>query len=124
MNSSSMQVFYLFKFDRLIPIATFKEPYSRILNGTQAPCKFIYLFIFKFDRPRPIAVFREPYSGILNRTRAPRIRVPCKFFFFFFLITLYSIFYKSSFTLKLDFEKIKFRNKGISLISLEKGAKC
>ena len=28
------------------------------------------------------------------------------------------------FFLKLDFEKIKFQKKGISLISLENGAKC
>ena len=81
---ASFLFIYLFKFDRLIPIVAFKEPYSRVLNGTRAPCKFIYLFIFKFDRPIPIAAFREPYSGVLNRTRAPRIRVPCKFFFFFF----------------------------------------
>ena len=27
-------------------------------------------------------------------------------------------------TLKLDFEKIEFQNKGISLISLGKGANC
>ena len=31
---------------------------------------------------------------------------------------------KFFFFLKLDFEKIKFQKKGISLISLENGAKC
>ena len=43
-------IYIYFKFDRPIPIAAFKEPYSGVLNGTQAPwtqvpCKF-YLFIF------------------------------------------------------------------------------
>ena len=28
---------YIFKFDRPIPIAAFKEPYSGVLNRTQAP---------------------------------------------------------------------------------------
>ena len=32
-------------------------------------------------------------------------------------------FYKSSFTLKLDFEKIELHKRGISLISLRNGAK-
>ena len=45
------------------------------------------------------------------------------FYLFLSLISLYSIFYKSSFTLKLDFEKIEFQNMGISLISLGKGGK-
>ena len=42
--------------------------------------------------------------------------------FFLSLIAPYSIFYKSSFTLKLDFEKIELQKMGISLISLAKGA--
>ena len=41
------------------------------------------------------------------------------FIFFLSLITLYSIFYKLSFTLKLDFEKIELQKKDISLISLK-----
>ena len=47
------------------------------------------------------------------------------FFFFFYLslIAPYLIFYQSSITLKLDFEKIELEKRGISLISLEKGAK-
>ena len=89
------------------------------------------------------------YSGIFYGTPVPWTRVPCNFFFFFLnfsyscvswrpimaflmelefffflsLIAPYSIFYKSSFTLKLDFEKIKFQNMNISLISLEKWTK-
>ena len=47
-----------------------------------------------------------------------------QFFFFLSLITPYSIFYKSSFTLKLDFKKIELQKRGISLINLGKGAKC
>ena len=43
------------------------------------------------------------------------------FFFFLSLIAPYSIFYKSSFTLKLDFEKIELQKRDIFLISLEKG---
>ena len=45
------------------------------------------------------------------------------FFFFFFLslIAPYLIFYKLSFTLKLNFEKIELQKRGISLISLGKG---
>ena len=39
--------------------------------------------------------------------------------FFLSLIVPYSIFYKSSFTLKLNFEKIELQKRGISLISLE-----
>ena len=62
----------------------------------------------------------EAYSGIFYGTR-----VPCIFFFFFLsLITPYLIFYNSSFTLKLDFEKIKLQKRGIFLISLEKDAEC
>ena len=45
-------------------------------------------------------------------------------FYFLSLITSYSIFYKSSFTLKLDFEKIEFQKRDIFLISLGNGAKC
>ena len=45
------------------------------------------------------------------------------YFFFISLIAPYSIFYKSSFSLQLDFEKIEFQNRGISLFSLEKEAK-
>ena len=45
-------------------------------------------------------------------------------FFLLSLITSYSIFYKSSFTLKLNFEKIELQKRGISLISLEKIAEC
>ena len=62
----------------------------------------------------------EPYSGIffieLNSSSMPF------FFFFLSLIAPYSIFYKSSFTLKLNFEKIELQKRDISLISLEKGA--
>ena len=48
------------------------------------------------------------------------------FYFYFLSLSLiapYLIFYKSSFTLKLGFEKIEFQNKGISLFSLGKWAK-
>ena len=92
-----------------------------------------FFFFFYFDRSIPIAAFREPYSGVLYGTRAPWTRVPCKGFIFIFiyiyiyifsLIAPYSIFYKSSFTLKLNFEKIEFQNRDIYLISLGKGTKC
>ena len=124
--------FYFFKFVRHIPIAVFKEPYSGVLNGTRVPCNFfIFYFFLKFDRPILIAAFKDSYSGVLNGTRAPWTWVLCKFFIFYFiiiffkvsLIALYLIFYKLSFTLKLDFEKIEFQNKGISLISLGNWAK-
>ena len=39
--------FFFFKFDL---VATFREPYSNVLNGTRAPLKFFFFF-FKFDRP-------------------------------------------------------------------------
>ena len=45
-------------------------------------------------------------------------------FFFYFSVCYNSIVQKLSFKLKLDFQKIEFQNRGISLISLEKGAKC
>ena len=44
-------------------------------------------------------------------------------YFFLSLIAPYSIFYKSSFTLKLDFEKIELQKMGIFQISLGNGAK-
>ena len=47
-----------------------------------------------------------------------------QFFFFLSLIVSYLIFYKSSFTLKFDFEKIELWKRSISLISLENGTKC
>ena len=76
--------FYFFKFDRHIPIAVFKEPYSGVLNGTRVPCNFfIFYFFLKFDRPILIAAFKESYSGVLNGTRAPWTWVPWNFFFFF-----------------------------------------
>ena len=91
---------------------------------------FFYLFFFlKFDHPIPIAAFNEPYNGVLNGTRAPWTRVLCKYFIYLFiffnlsLIIPYSIFYKLSFTLKLNFEIIEFQNKSISLISLKNGVK-
>ena len=85
---------------------------------------YLFLFIFKFNRPIPIVAFRESYSGVLNGTRAPWTRVPFFFFFFFLsLIVPYSNFYKSSSTLKIDFQKIEFLNRGISLISLKNEAK-
>ena len=46
------------------------------------------------------------------------------YIYIFSLIAPYSIFYKSSFTLKLNFEKIEFQNRDIYLISLGKGTKC
>ena len=42
---------------------------------------------------------------------------------FLSLTALYSIFYKSSFTLKLDSKNIEFQNRDISLISLGKRTK-
>ena len=46
------------------------------------------------------------------------------FYFFLSLIAPYLIFYKSSFSLKLDFDKIELQKRSISLISLGNGAKC
>ena len=49
------------------------------------------------------------------------------FFFFFFLLNLivpYSIFYKLSFTLKLDFEKIEFQNKDMNLNNFKTVTYC
>ena len=46
------------------------------------------------------------------------------FFFFKFSFRSNSIVQKSSFTLKLNFLKIKFQNKGISLNSFRKEAFC
>ena len=51
------------------------------------------------------------------------MKLELQFFFFLSLITPYSIFYKSSFTLKLDFKKIKLQNMDISLINLKNGTK-
>ena len=67
-----------------IPITTFKESYSDVLNGTQAPRTrvpqkfffyFLYIYIYiyfffflKFDCLIPIAAFRESYNGVLNGT--------------------------------------------------------
>ena len=50
--------------------------------------------------------------------------LPILFFYFYFYLSLiapYSIFYKSSFTLKLDFEKIKFQNRDMNLNSFKTG---
>ena len=58
----------------------------------------------------------EDYSGDFYGTQ-----VPCIFFFFLSLIVPYMILYKSSYTLKLNFEKIELQHRGISLISLGKG---
>ena len=63
----------------------------------------------------------EAYSGIFMELEFHELKFNAKIFF---LITPYSIFYKSSFTLKLDFEKIELQKRGIFLISLGKGAKC
>ena len=57
----------------------------------------------------------EAYSGIFMELEFHELKFNAKIFF---LITLYSIFYKSSFTLKLDFEKIELQKRGIFLISL------
>ena len=46
------------------------------------------------------------------------------FLFFKSLIAPYWIFYKSSFTLKLDFEKIEFQNKDINLNSFKIWTYC
>ena len=107
--------FFCFKFDCPIHIIAFKEPYSRVLNGTRVPYKFFF-----FYRPIPIATFKEPHSGVLNGTRALWTRVPCKVFF---LIFFYLFFLKFDPPI-LDFLQIKFQNRGISLISLGKGVKC
>ena len=63
--------------------------------------------------------FHVKYSSSWN----PSSRI---FFFFFlnFSDCYNSIVQKSSFKLKLDFLKIEFQNRGISLISLGRGAKC
>ena len=105
-----------------IPIATFWLSYSGILNGTRAlwtrvPCNFF--FFFKFDQAKPIATFWLSYSIVLNWTRVLR-----NFFFFSSLIVQYSIFYKSSFSLKLDFEKIEFQNRDTDLNSFKTRTYC
>ena len=67
--------------------------------------------------------FQNATIGFLkHHYRAPDL----KFFFFKFLFSLCykSIVQKSSFKLKLDFKKIKFINRDISLIRLGKGVKC
>ena len=50
--------------------------------------------------------------------RALKNCIPIIFFLFKFLVCYNSIVQKSSFTLKLDFEKIEYQKRGISLISL------
>ena len=62
--------------------------------------------------------FHSRYSSSINSSS-----IYLFIFYFLSLIAPYLIFYKSSFTLKLDFEKIKFQKKDISLFSLRKGAK-
>ena len=111
-----------------ISIAAFKSSYSGVLYGIQAPwtrVPWTWVPCKKFDRPIPIATFRSSYSGVLYGTWAPWTRVPCFFFFFFLsLITPYSIFDKLSFTLKLDFEKIEFQNRGMNLNNFKTGIYC
>ena len=95
MNSSSMQFFCFLFFFFLYFIL------------------FFLSFTYSCVSWRPIAVFFMELKFHTN------------FFFFFFfflrLIAPYLIFYKSSFTLKLDFEKIELQKRDISLISLGKG---
>ena len=90
----------------------FLKPYSGVLT-----CKFFF---------KVWLLHREPYNGVLNTYSSViyGTRVPCNFFYFILsLIAPYSIFYKSSFTLKLDFEKIELQKRGISLISLRNETK-
>ena len=74
----------------------------------------------------------EAYSGIFNtysgcffmELELHELEFHANFLFFILsLIAPYLIFYKSSFILKLDFEKIKLQKRGISLISLGNRAK-
>ena len=63
----------------------------------------------------------EAYAGVFMELEFHELEFHA-IFFFLSLITPYSIFYKSSFTLKLDFEKIELQKRGISLISLGREA--
>ena len=65
----------------------------------------------------------EAYSGVLMELELHELEFHAFFFFFLKFVAPYSIFYKSSFTLKLDFEKTELQKRGISLISLGNGAK-
>ena len=59
-----------------------------------------------------IVAFYQCYGGILNETR-----VPCKFFFSFIWHNSSSM--QSSFSLKLNFNKIEFQNGSTNLNNLE-----
>ena len=62
----------------------------------------------------------KPIMAFLMELELHELEFHANFFFFLLsLITPYSIFYKSSFILKINFEKIELRKKDISLISLE-----
>ena len=65
----------------------------------------------------------EAYSGVLMELELHELEFHA-FFFFLKFVAPYSIFYKSIFTLKLDFEKTELQKRGISLISLGNGVKC
>ena len=80
------------------------------MNSKSMQVFYFLFFIFKFDCPIAITVFKETYSDVLNR-----IRVQCIFFFFLSLTENNSILKQSSFSLKLNFEKIEFQNRDILL---------
>ena len=61
----------------------------------------------------PIAAFKKTYSGVFMQ-----------FFFSLNLIGHNLILNQASFSLKLDFEKIKFQNGGTDLYSFKIGTYC
>ena len=72
--------------------------------------------------------FKGPYKGVLE-LELHKLEFHVSFILFFFFLSLITLylwwrFKDPTVTLKLDFEKIEFQIKDISLISLENGVKC
>ena len=92
------------------------------MNSSSMQFFFFFNFTYNCVSWRPTVAFLIPIVAFFMELELHELKFHANFFFLS-LIAPYTIFYKSSFTLKLNFEKIELQKRGISLISLENGAK-
>ena len=122
-----MQVFFLSLIAPLgSPIVAFF--YGTWASWTRIPCKNFYLFFilnftYSYVSWRPIVAFLMELELHELEFHANIYIYIYIYYYYFKLDHPILDFYKSSFTLKLDFEKIELHKRGISLISLRNGAK-
>ena len=95
-----------------MPLQGFKTPLQGSLN-------LVYIKLIKKN------CMKTPLQVFLNATIGMELKFYAIFFFFFLSLIRHNLILNpTSFSLKLDFEKIEFQNKDTNLYSFKTGAYC